>query len=165
VCPVYIYQVKSGRPYDDLELIKSTVSLLDGASKQPDEATLRGLVNELYSEDYLTKIERGLESARKLVHSAIDQRRYVYTGKLFDDDVSTYTRESDYPTATCVPIEYQDVVEELEPLKRVGYHVRVPKWVYDKNRDTDNGEIRYLHLHYDESVGVTDKPPLMRIFD
>lgn len=165
VCPVYIYRVKSGRPYDDLELIKSTVSLLEGAGKQPDEATLRGLVNELYGEGYLTKMEKGLESARKLVHNAIDQRRYVYTGKLFDDDVSAYTRESDYPTATCVPIEYQEVVEELDPLKRVGYHVRVPKWVYDKNRDTDNGEIRYLYLHYDESVGVTDESPLMGIFD
>ncbi|RLG29176.1 hypothetical protein DRO03_07880, partial [Methanosarcinales archaeon] len=94
----------------------------------------------------------------------IDQRRYVYTGKLFDDDVSAYTRESDYPTATCIPIEYQEVVEGLDPLKRVGYHVRVPKWIYDENRDADNGEIRYLYLHYDELVGVTDNPPLLGLF-
>lgn len=159
ICPAYIYQVKSQRPYDDIDVIKSSIALLDGAGKQPNEATLRSLVNELYGEEYLTKIDEGLKKARKLVYNAIDQRRYVYTGKLFDDDISAYTRESDYPTATCIPVEYQEKVENLNPLDRVGYHVRVPKWMYDNNRNEDNGEIRYLYLHYDDSIGVTDKPP------
>ena len=161
ICPAYVYQVKSQRPYDDIGVIKSSIALLDGAGKQPNEATLRGLVNELYNEEYFTKIEEGLKKARKLVANAIDQRRYVYTGKLFDDDVSAYTRESDYPTATCIPVEYQKKVENLNPLDRVGYHVRVPKWMYDNNRDVDNGEIRYLYLHYDDSIGVTDKQPFL----
>jgi len=164
VCPVYIYPVQYGRPYDDIDVIKSTITLLEGAGRQPNEALLRSLVNEVYDESYLTKMENGLKKAQELVYRGIDTRRYVFTGKLFDDDISAYTRESDYPTATCVPIEYQEVVEGLDPLKRVGYHVRVPKWVYDKNRDADNGEVRYLYLHYDESVGVTDKPPLLGSF-
>lgn len=163
ICPAYIYQVKSQRPYDDIGVIKSSITLLDGAGKQPNEATLRSLVNELYNEEYLTKLEDGLKKARKLVANAIDQRRYVYTGKLFDDDVSAYTRESDYPTATCIPVEYQKRVENLNLLDRVGYHVRVPKWIYDKNRDVNDGEIQYLYLHYDDSIGVTDKAPFLEI--
>lgn len=163
-CPAYIYQVKSQRPYDDIGVIKSSIALLDGAGKQPNEAILRDLINKVYDDGYLTKIEEGLKKARKLVNNAIDQRRYVYTGKLFDDDISAYTREYDYPTATCIPVEYQEKVENLNPLERVGYHVRVPKWMYDKNRDLDNGEIRYLYLHYDDLIGVTDKAPFLGCF-
>lgn len=163
LCPAHVYQVKSQRPYDDIDIIKSSISLLDGVGNQPNEGILRSLVNELYNEEYLTKMEVGLKKAQQLVHRAIEQRRFLYTGKLFDDDISAYTRESDYPTATCIPIEYQKEVEKLNPLNRVGYHVKIPKWIYDTNRDVDNGEIRYLYLHYDPLIGITDKPPFLMI--
>lgn len=160
ICPAYVYQIESPRPYEDMEIIKSSVTLLDGAGKRPDELTLRNLVNELYNEDYLSKIEIGLKKAQTLVQNAIEQRQYLYTGKLFDDDISAYTRESDIPTATCIPVEYRNEVGKLDALKRVGYHLRVPKWMYDKNRGEVDGEIQYISLHYDPMIGITNEIPL-----
>ena len=160
ICPAYVYQVETPRPYEDMDIIKSSVTLLDGEGRKPDELTLRRLVNKLYDENYLSNIEIGLKKAQSLVHKAIDQRRFLYTGKLFDDDISAYTRESDIPTATCIPIEYRSKVEKLDALTRIGYHLRVPKWMYDKNRDAVDGEIHYINLHYDTLTGITNEPPV-----
>ena len=159
ICPAYVYHVETPRPYEDMDIIKSSVTLLDGAGRQPDELKLRTLVNELYDESYLSKIEIGLRKAQSLVHKAMDQRRFLYTGKLFDDDISAYTRESDIPTATCIPIQYRDEVEKLDALTRVGYHLKVPTWMYDKNRDEVDGEIHYINLHYDPLIGITNETP------
>lgn len=159
ICPVCIYRVETPRPYEDMDVIKSSVALLEGAGRQPNELKLRTLVNELYNESYLSKIEMGLKKAQSLVYDAMDQRRFLYTGRLFDDDVSAYTRESDIPTATCIPIEYKNEVEKLSALERVGYHLRVPRWMYDKHRDKIDGEIHYINLHYDSLTGITNEPP------
>ncbi len=155
ICPAYVYQVKSPRPYGDISIIKSSLSLLENAGPKPNELTLRNLVNKLYDDSYYSKIEMGLQKAESKVYDVISQRRYLYTGKLFDDDIEAYTRESDYPTETCIPIEYQSEVESLNPLNRIGYHLRVPKWMYDKNKYETDGEIRYIGLHYDSLKGIT----------
>jgi hypothetical protein len=51
--------------------------MLDGAARQPYELKLRTLVNELYDEDYLSKIEIRLKKTQDLVHKAINQRAFL----------------------------------------------------------------------------------------
>ena len=46
------------------------------------ELKLRILVNELYDEDYLSKIENKLNKAQYLAHKALNQRAFLYTGDL-----------------------------------------------------------------------------------
>lgn len=163
ICPVYVYQVDSPRPYTDIDIIKLSLTLLETVGKEPSELMLRNLVNQLYDDGYYSKIELGLQKAESKVYDVISQRRYLYTGKLFDDDIAAYTRESDYPTETCIPIEFQNEVEELDPLDRIGYHLRIPKWMYEKNKYEANGEIRYISLHYDSLKGITNNAPFLYI--
>ncbi len=163
ICPAYVYQVDSPRPYNDINIIRFSLTLLESAGKEPSEFVLRNLVNQLYDDGYYTKIETGLQKAESKVYDVISQRRYLYTGKLFDDDIAAYTRESDYPTETCIPIEFQNEVEELDPLDRIGYHLRIPKWMYEKNKYETNGEIRYISLHYDSLRGITSNVPFLCI--
>lgn len=163
ICPAYVYQVDSPRPYKDIDIINTSLMLLESAGKEPSELLLRNLVNQLYDDSYYSKIESGLQKAESNVYEAISQRRYLYTGRLFDDDVAAYTRESDYPTETCIPIEFQSEVEELDPLNRIGYHLRIPKWMYEKNKYENDGEIRYISLHYDSLRGITSNAPFLYI--
>lgn len=163
ICPVYVYQVDSPRPYTDIDIIKLSLTLLETVGKEPSELMLRNLVNQLYDDGYYSKIELGLQKAESKVYDVISQRRYLYTDKLFDDDIAAYTRESDYPTETCIPIEFQNEVEELDPLDRIGYHLRIPKWMYEKNKYEANGEIRYISLHYDSLKGITNNAPFLYI--
>jgi hypothetical protein len=163
ICPAYVYQVDSPRPYPEIDIIRFSLALLESAGQQPSELVLRDLVNQLYDDSYCSKIEMGLQKAESKVYDVISQRRYLYTGKLFDDDIAAYTRESDYPTETCIPIEFQNEVEELEPLDRIGYHLRIPKWMYVKNKYETDGEIRYISLHYDSLKGITRNTPFLCI--
>jgi CRISPR-associated endonuclease/helicase Cas3 len=163
ICPAYVYHVESARPYGDFAIITSSLKLLENAGREPSELVLRKLVNQLYDDNYYEKIEIGLQKAESLVCNVISQRRYLYTGKLFDDDIAAYTRESDYPTETCIPIEFQNKVEELYPLDRIGYHLRIPKWMYEKNKYENDGEIRYISLHYDSLRGITSNAPFLFI--
>ena len=76
-----------------------------------------------------------------------------------DDDIFCLSRELNIPIVTCIPIEYRNEVENLNALERVGYHLKVPKWMYDKNKGKVEGEIRYINLRYDPLKGIKNELP------
>ncbi|WOX55741.1 MULTISPECIES: CRISPR-associated helicase Cas3' [unclassified Methanoculleus] len=139
------------------DLLARSYAAFQAGPARPTEADLTAIVEQVYTGTEIVEDPRFLEASKAYAQS---QRRLlgVYDNPILDTNYEV-TRKVDYPQIPVIPLQFQETVRDLPPIRRQYYEVKMPLWYVKKHREV-RGDVVFCDMEYDPELGArfTERP-------